>query len=239
MYKQASLLILLLSLRAGAQTTAPGLAMITCFSQAKATSAEAGANCASIAVIKLAMRKYGVHNLFTKNDLTDQTYHVTLRNGNEVVVTQQDLVEAKKYSLFEPRVPASGAVSDTVEAAQFAYAVMAKRYQIENKLPTITEAVYHDRRHYIEDDVAPNAGLLGVPVTERLLGKRENITELHDVIVTSFYHAAYGDAGRYDEYGTPTTYGSFLPLHAGQNALNSTLGKLVRWRTRISTLYTM
>ena len=57
-------------------------------------------NCASIALIKAAFLKYGYKNVFTVK-IDNSQYHLTLKDGTELVLSEQERVQAAAYAKFD------------------------------------------------------------------------------------------------------------------------------------------
>ena len=83
-------------------------------------------NCASVALIKAAMYKFGYKNMFT--ELHDQgSYQITLKDGKKLTVSDAELTQAKDQSRFEVKNVLPNAQRDEVmHYAYLAYACIAK-----------------------------------------------------------------------------------------------------------------
>ena len=96
--------------------------VVSCFSQGAAN------NCASIALIKAAMLKYGYTNMF-ESKKERNTYKVKLKDGTKLEVTEEELTLARdEYAKFEiTKTPEVSSAQDNVLFyAYLAYAVIAK-----------------------------------------------------------------------------------------------------------------
>jgi hypothetical protein len=92
MKKLIVLLIFAVSILSYSQST--DFDVVNLFYQGKAN------NCASIALIKAAMIKYGYKEIFKIVKL-DGEYSIKLRDNSNLVITQSEYDLAKKYSNFE------------------------------------------------------------------------------------------------------------------------------------------
>jgi hypothetical protein len=97
------------------------LTIVSCFYQGRAN------NCASVALIKAAMLKYGYKNMFQTN-LVGSGYQVTLKNGTALAILAVDLDQAKAQGKFAIKtIPELGTAEDSVLFyAYLAYAAIAK-----------------------------------------------------------------------------------------------------------------
>jgi len=57
-------------------------------------------NCASVALIKAAMYKYGYNQIFSYQR-KDNNYNMLLRDGIKLTISQDELNSAKNYSNFD------------------------------------------------------------------------------------------------------------------------------------------
>lgn len=97
------------------------LLILSSFSQGEAN------NCASVALIKAAMLKYGYKNMFALVR-HETSYEVTLKNDTRFAITKQQLDSAIVYARFKtPDLLSLGAEKDSVLFyAYIAYASIAK-----------------------------------------------------------------------------------------------------------------
>lgn len=95
--------------------------IVSCFSQ------NGGNNCASIALIKAAMLKYGYSGMFDLQT-NESGYVVTLKNGVILSISEEELQQAKESAAFELHdVPDLGQEqSEVIKYAYLAYATIAK-----------------------------------------------------------------------------------------------------------------
>jgi len=87
-------------------------------------------NCASVALIKAAMLKYGYKNIFTFSESAGN-YKITLQSGDTLSVSNTELKLAEQYSNFElsGNLPAAQQ-KDVLSYAYLSYAAIAKYIQL-------------------------------------------------------------------------------------------------------------
>lgn len=114
-----SIFILFITIPCFSQTS--DFEVVNLFYQGKAN------NCASIALIKAAMSKYGYKNIFqvTKND---NKYSIKLKDNTELTISKDEYDLAKKYSKFEINETqlSSTEKEEVLYYAYLSYAVIAK-----------------------------------------------------------------------------------------------------------------
>ena len=117
--------------------------------------------------------------------------------------------------------------SDTLKAAKFMYAVMAKNKFTDpschctNLKGAATDLggiwPFRSTIYQLEENTWKNILLLGL---DTLKIKRIEATDVQnhpDIIITSFKHSVYASSGTYDEYGTPTPVSDFSGKHRAIN----------------------
>jgi hypothetical protein len=88
-------------------------------------------NCASVALIKAAMLKYGYKDIFTLKKV-ENSYNITLRDNTHMVITEKERLLATKYSHFETTESYEQLGAEKEEVlfyANLAYACIAKYIQ--------------------------------------------------------------------------------------------------------------
>lgn len=198
------------------QAPATRLSMITCFSQGHHGSG--ATNCASVSTIKLAITKYGIKVVFLKIDTLQANYIIHLRNGKQTELTQDEIATMENLNKFWYEIE-----SDTVKAAKFMYAVMAKNkfsdpeYHCKSLLKAATESSglfgLGGTVYQLNEDTWDNLELLGMDTTKIQKINVTNIQNYPDIIITSSKHSVYASSGTYDEYGTPTPLALFSQEH--------------------------
>lgn len=216
--------------------------MVRCFSQANLQSHEYAGNCASISVIKLAMRRYGRENVLLHVDSLETGYDVQLRDGTRFTLSKAELASMAGLDKFVP-----GTDPRFCKSARFIYAVMAKNRLLmldpiwystaKCKLDNINwqpssanSAKYKTVRDVACDmstgrhpacqfelitDTKANFCLLGLSgeVVTTTINPKQFATTTSGVIVTSERHSAYCGKGFYDEYGTMLSISEFRSQH--------------------------
>jgi len=194
--------------------------IITCFSQGHHGSG--ATNCASVSTIKLALTKYGIKGVFLKIDTLQDKFIIHLRNGKQTELSQDEIATMESLNKFWCRVE-----SDTVKAAKFMYAVMAKNkftdpeYHCKSLLKAATERSglfgLGGTIYQLSEDTWDNLELLGMDTTKIQKINAANIQNYPDIIITSSKHSAYVSSGTYDEYGTPRPLALFSQQHRDIN----------------------
>jgi hypothetical protein len=176
-----------------------------------------GRNCASISVIKLAIRRYGLEHVFSKVDSSTTGFQVTLQDGKTVSLSRKELGDVSKFADFRLVKDV-----DTYKAAKFMYAVMAKNKfltdndSLPNTWPSLTSIVnQRNKYHLLDEDTDNNFTHLGLE--NNYVGELpiEDAYSKPSVIVASCYHSAFGGAGHYDEYGDVESTDNFARNHRG------------------------
>lgn len=193
-------------------TSAPGTMLlpdqlITSFHQG------AAGNCASIAVIKLAMSSYGWDRVFVHQDtILNNNYHIKFRNGDTISLSKE---EEKRINLLDLFV--EGTNLQVYQQAKFVFAVLAKRKFKMEHLSGIEKAAsnLNGGENLGAADLFPLLGLSPVALGIDSLASQDQI------IVTSFFHAAFSSKGFYDEYGTKAMLSEFKNNHHKWLSLHS------------------
>lgn len=184
--------------------------MIQAFSQAR--SPDVAGNCASISVIKLAIRRYGKDGVFLNVDSLATEYNVKLRDGKAIVLTKNELNSIRGLDKFvylqNPQI---------YKAALFIYGVMAKNRLLTQPNPGYYKTIYdvaYDRGNYqLIPDTVPNFQLLGIEQDLVKLGF-DDANTTSGVITCSDVHSTYAGKGYYDEYGTFELFANFRQKHS-------------------------
>lgn len=88
-------------------------------------------NCASIALIKAAMLRYGYDKVIQYEKHAD-VYNVILRDGSHLNISQEELELAKKFARFEiNKVLSEHDINEVMLHAHLLYACIAKKVQLE------------------------------------------------------------------------------------------------------------
>lgn len=200
------------------QTTISDSTMIKSFKQGIGRGFVVG-NCASISVIKLAIKKYGLDNVLLHVDTLPERYFVELRDGKKIELTKQEEKQINEIDYFSN--PNDSAI---YRQARFLYAVMAKNKYLENA-GNYSDIVGSAKRRrflrgpvYLLGDTEPNLRYLGLENNYDTVDIA-NINTTSDIILTNYYHSAYSSRGLYDEYGGPTANSKFVSNH-GSKKLN-------------------
>jgi hypothetical protein len=204
------------------QVSTPDQAMITCFSQGWHGSY--ATNCASVSTIKLVIAKYGLYKVFLQVDTSADKYVIILRNQHTIELTPAELTTMQGLDKFHFNLNIN---LDTVQAAKFMYAVMAKNKMIQhpNQYNSLTDAATERvgpffNRHTVyelNEDTYQNLELLGIDTSKIHQIKSNDIQNYKDIIITSSKHSTYSSFGIYDEYGTPTANSDFSSIHGQFN----------------------
>lgn len=177
--------------------------MITAFHQG------AAGNCASIAVIKSAMLKFGKKKTFKSCVPSANGYDIVLQNDTPVSITKAEVASAERKAMF-----IQGSEPEVFEEALFNYAVLCKLNLISLKLASVEEAA---------DQLNGKQKLSFVDIIE-LLGIKDFYKKATDAEYGSFlasdnmvlgnkFHAAFSGNGYYDEYGQKTLIREFGENH--------------------------
>jgi hypothetical protein len=174
----------------------------------------AAGNCASVSVIKLAMTHYGIDHVFLRVDSLANSYAVYLRDGSQLDLTRveyQTMLGLNKFLLLQnPKA---------YHAAQFMYAVMAKKKYLLGGHASITSAASYKKwftTHYLlAQNTVDNIDYLGLKNSFKVVDKSE-ITRHTQIIITSPKHSAYSSLGYYDEFGEAIPNENFTGHHGGK-----------------------
>jgi hypothetical protein len=170
----------------------------SCFSQGAAN------NCASIALIKAAMLKYGYSNIFEYKK-EGSIHKVKLKDGTNLEITDEELsLVSNKYAKFEiTRIPEIATIQDNVIFyAHLAYAAIAKNIVKngywgcgDNNIPHYTQIkkyedalIFISRTSYCTDNCFK---LLGYKIKEGKIYDFNSANQLRDkgIILYSWAHA--------------------------------------------------
>jgi hypothetical protein len=170
--------------------------IITGFEQGSAS------NCVMVASIKAAMEKYGQRpeDVFSSVEKTDDGYKVTLRNGEEVTLTESELEQAKELSEFQ------GDDKEMLANANFIYAVMAKHGANQLNGGESSNEDYIEVLHEMADSDGESTDtgfiLLGLDYTkDNNVGKGSGIASRGPESGETLGHAAFVSNGSLDNYG--------------------------------------
>jgi hypothetical protein len=195
--------------------TAEDKVLIEAFAQSGA-----GRNCASISVIKRAIGRYGIANVFSKVDSSATGYSVLLRDGKSVTLTRAEAQTVGQFDNFRLKNDAA-----IYRAARFIYAVMAKnKFSTDNASKPGTwpnmESVVNQggKYHLLIASTEKNFALLGLG-ENYLYSSANNAYSKPSVILVNRKHSAYGGMGYYDEYGRVVSAKRFARNHGNRKLL--------------------
>lgn len=97
--------------------------IITSFKQGKR------GNCVSIAVIKTAIRHYGIDNVFSNVKKRGNKYKIEMRDGFDTVIREHEIQKGARFSKFN-----KGSDETIREKAYFYFTAMAKRVYVEGEV---------------------------------------------------------------------------------------------------------
>jgi len=204
-----------------AKNFAPLLIMLCNFAHAqdlqlmnafKQGQVEGPGNCASVAMIKAAIDRYGVGNVFMRiRDEASRTYFVRLYSGVALTLTYDEIEKAAKEAGFiESKYPEMQTVKLYADTC---FAVMAKHLQMVEalhddgvKYDQFEDAIKDLNNGYSSTNVS---ALLGLNTT--VVKKKSEMRQKSGVVIYNKSHAAYASYGQYDEASdrTGTPIGKF------------------------------
>jgi hypothetical protein len=171
-------------------------------------------NCASVAVIKATIDKYGTGNVFKIiKGVGNQTHFVKLKSGEEFSITEAEMNKAISSARFVQKDLTPAAI-DIKTYADTCFAVICKNLQLIRKYKNIERAVYDLNDGFKVDSVA---FILGVN-TRHIRASRRVISASGSAVMYNVNHAAYTSNGLYDEAGGAdgiTRIGKFKTKQAG------------------------
>lgn len=171
-------------------------------------------NCVTVSAIKAAMYRFGQSptDIFQEVAKTNGGYHVVMRDGFRLTLTDGELAEGARGAKF------SGPDNGMLKDAQFLFAVSAKRAQMENNDRTAGRsyqaAIYSLNNG--EDENGPGEGFLRLGLKSHM--KRVSVSDLargqigmcnrtgHSVAVINGREELWGKQGR------PPTRGQAVAL---------------------------
>ncbi|MDO4238397.1 hypothetical protein [Pseudomonas sp.] len=166
-------------------------------------------NCVTVSAIKAAMHRFGQSptDIFQEVAKTHDGYHVVMRDGFRLTLTDRELAEGSRGAQFNG--PDKGMLKD----AQFLFAVSAKRAQMEDNDRTAGRSYQHAIRSLNngEDESGPGEGFLRLGLKNHM--KRVPVGELargqlgmcnrtgHSVAVINGREELWGKQGRAPSHG--------------------------------------
>ncbi|AZE95554.1 hypothetical protein C4J96_3449 [Pseudomonas orientalis] len=166
-------------------------------------------NCVTVSAIKAAMHRFGQSptDIFQEVVKTNDGYHVLMRDGFPLTLSDRELVEGSRGAKFNG--PDKGMLKD----AQFLFAVSAKRAQMENNDRTAGRSYQAAIRSLNngEDETGPGEGLLRLGLRNHM--KRVRVRDLaqgqlgmvnrtgHSVAVINGREELWGKQGRAPTHG--------------------------------------
>ncbi len=183
------------------------ITLITAFRQGAVFE---GGNCASIALIKAAMNKYG-DEVFAAHHVTDETHHVTLRDGAELTFTDAQVriaAQRANFHLRRGRDAAQDALHEGILAKANVYfcAMVMRVMQIGESgegTDDFEDAIVALNDGADTDDIPQLLGL------DYEVAKRWTSTKAREGgIAWSRRHAVFAADGVFDDYGTVRRLGA-------------------------------
>ncbi|AUZ49092.1 hypothetical protein BOP93_16995 [Pseudomonas orientalis] len=166
-------------------------------------------NCVTVSAIKAAMHRFGQSptDIFKEVAKTNDGYHVVMRDGFRLTLTDRELAEGTRGAKF------SGPDKGMLKDAQFLFAVSAKRAQMENNDRTAGRSYQAAIRSLNdgEDESGPGEGFLRLGLKSHM--KRVPVRELaqgqigmcnrtgHSVAVINGREELWGKQGRVPTHG--------------------------------------
>ncbi|AZE84853.1 hypothetical protein C4J98_3452 [Pseudomonas orientalis] len=166
-------------------------------------------NCVTVSAIKAAMHRFGQSptDIFQEVAKTNDGYHVLMRDGFRLTLSDRELVEGSRGAKFNG--PDKGMLKD----AQFLFAVSAKRAEMENNDRTAGRSYQAAIRSLNngEDESGPGEGFLRLGLKKHM--KRVPVRELargqigmcnrtgHSVAVINGREELWGKQGRAPTHG--------------------------------------
>ncbi|AZE90300.1 hypothetical protein [Pseudomonas orientalis] len=166
-------------------------------------------NCVTVSAIKAAMHRFGQSptDIFQEVAKTNEGYHVVMRDGFRLTLTDRELAEGTRGAKFNG--PDKGMLKD----AQFLFSVSAKRAQMENNDRTAGRSYQAAIRSLNngEDETGPGEGFLRLGLRNHM--KRVRVRDLaqgqlgmvnrtgHSVAVINGREELWGKQGRAPTHG--------------------------------------
>ncbi|SDT98714.1 hypothetical protein [Pseudomonas orientalis] len=166
-------------------------------------------NCVTVSAIKAAMHRFGQSptDIFQEVAKTNDGYHVLMRDGFRLTLSDRELVEGSRGAKFHG--PDKGMLKD----AQFLFSVSAKRAQMENNDRTAGRSYQAAIRSLNngEDETGPGEGFLRLGLRKHM--KRVRVRDLaqgqlgmvnrtgHSVAVINGREELWGKQGRAPTHG--------------------------------------
>lgn len=181
-------LLILTSVSLYAQQTNP------LFNAFKQGSVDGGGNCASIALIKASISKYGIDSVFLDIKTENENYSVLLRSNEIIQLTKEEFNIVKLQNGFELKDSTEEAIQ-IYNFAQFCFAVMIKKNQAIEKI-SFSKSISDLNDGY---DTKLVNQLLGLKFKKIKPKKASKLSDLNHLVIYNTYHAVYADLGIYDE----------------------------------------
>lgn len=175
-----------------------------------------GYNCATVAMIKVAMLRYGPGNVF-KCRKTKHAYHIALRDHRKLTIYKDEVKKFNwgngfHFSNYKVKEKLK-AVSILKEQVQLSYAIMIKylnRFGFEGERYSIKDAKEYLQYGFGEDDPFNTDHLyrfLGIKMaSEKVIDLKEKhlkaILTKKAVMLYSYKHVVAVCRGYYDDYGS-------------------------------------
>jgi hypothetical protein len=154
-------------------------------------------NCASVATIKAAQKKFGNNTFKNVQQTANGGYQVTMQDGKKVSLTKEEMDTAKRMSGFK----GEGAGLDN---AQLSYAVMAKNALASGHEGARTFAQACGSLNNGEDPLE-TAKFLGIEGHVKSVNPG-SVTGSSAAVVWSNQHALFESGGTMDKYGQQTAF---------------------------------
>ncbi|MGQ7856634.1 hypothetical protein ACUN24_20545 [Pedobacter sp. WC2501] len=157
-----------------------------------------GGNCASVALVKVAIASYGLDGVFRSIgvDYTNERYLVGLRDGQVNTLSFEDYRTGVEKSAFEAFAQ-GGDAGAILEFGRFCFAVMAEVKRTMYGWGRYQRAINDLNKSEGADEVHR---LLGLPATQVADVSIAALSRMQHVLVWNRYHAVYSSGGYYDEF---------------------------------------
>lgn len=178
-----------------------------------------GYNCATVAIIKAAVMKYGIGRVF-KTETRISYMIITLRNGKALIVTNEELKRINKENDFRfSRYSEYKKKKDLKRLKDYVclcFAIMVKylkEYGFNYEDYTIEEAIETLLAGFNTDYINELLGLAKMRNTVEELNKNnlELLKKKSVAILYSYAHVVVVCNGYFDDYGTPLIIGKKIP----------------------------
>ena len=182
---------------------------------------QAKENCASVAVLKAAIIRHGLRNVFIVSDYRNGKMTITFRNKKTVRLSLREISEINKKNglLFRHyrQADKKRLLAELRLYVEFCFAAMVKtmvKYGFNGDPYTIDEAIRELRKKGINSDYSWR--LLGLPKPAKIHDLEPShlsaLQKKKAVVLYNDYHAVVLAAGWWDDYGSAVRLGRQVPL---------------------------